>query len=153
MAVRMFVIFMLVFSGAAYAGAYKCEINGKTAYQSKPCTDGKQVILTKSRPTEAELDLGEQYSEHIRLSKFVVRKDKVGYFGDIWFSYKVTATNNSDKDEKVILTYNAVDKEGFYIDSVILSGTIPAKSYKTLTDSNRLKPDDYRKIYQWILDK
>jgi len=45
---RMYLIFLLLFCSESFSGVYQCLVDGKTTFQSLPCTSGEQKIIKKN---------------------------------------------------------------------------------------------------------
>lgn len=69
--------------------------------------------------------------------------------GDAWFSIQVTVRNLGDSDEKVFVTLQAVDSEGFELKSVLLIGLIRAHTSRVLTVKDCMPIKEYRVIDKW----
>lgn len=68
--------------------------------------------------------------------------------GDIWFSLKATVRNNSTDDD-VSITIQAIDREGYELKDVTLSGKVRHGQIKVLTDKKYMPYDKYRSIARW----
>lgn len=135
----------------ASAKMYKCEVNGKKIYQDKPCKSGNQSTI-KAPPTP-KFNASDIYAEGIELGRFETRADAPNSIGDIWFAYSVPVTNKTDYDHNVVLKYQGVDNSGFLVKDVNLRGTVPAHSYKILTDRSVLEIQDAQRITRWVREQ
>jgi len=145
----------ILFFTPVYAEMYKCESKGIVSFQQKPCKNGTQTTIkapTRQSPKEAQ-ENAIVFKKGITLSPFSIRAEPENIINSIPIAYKVGVTNATLKDQKLYIKYNAIDREGFLIDYEVVSGTVPANSYKILTGRGSIKKAEYRRIYKWELDK
>lgn len=72
--------------------------------------------------------------------------------GDVWFSVKVEARNESDTERYVDITIRGVDQEGFEVVELNLKGTVKAGQKRMLTDSNYVNAKSYKTIVKWEIE-
>lgn len=68
--------------------------------------------------------------------------------GDVRISVKATVENNSDDDD-VRTELRGVDKDGFELESVYLSGHVPMGSQRVLTETAYMKNTLFEQIVDW----
>lgn len=116
-------------------------------------SNNKNRENTPTPPIKTHMESEEQYKEGISFSAFGTKYEKPDSIGSIWFSYKVGVTNSTPYEQKINIKYNAVDIDGFLIKDVRLRGTVPANSYKILSDKSYLESEEKSRVYKWELDK
>lgn len=136
----------------AQAGLYKCTKGTVVSYQATPCQDGKETEIKEPKRYHDEAEQGEKISESLSIGPIYIKDEGISFD---WqdFSAKVTVKNNTELEQKVYLTYKGIDKDGFQVDSVTLSGTIPPKQTRTLTTQSNSKIADYKRVRKWELDR
>jgi len=147
------ILSILLASPTAYAQMYKCESGGKVSYQQSPCSGGKQSVIKAQSASKSDLSSNDQYADGVALGTFNIKYERPNIIGTIWFSYKVGVTNSTPYAQKIRAKYNAVDAEGFLIDYVHISGTVPPNSYKVLSDRDYFEPEEKAQVYKWELDQ
>lgn len=148
------ILFVFTASHVKAKTMFKCESEGVASYQFKPCEEGKtQTVIEDKEPEESAKKSGGVLRKKIELGDFSIKFDHDDGLGNTWFAYKVMVSNRGEQEEKVYLTYKAVDFDGFEITTEHLTGTIPPNSYEVLTGKTYLKAQDYERIHKWIIDK
>ncbi|KXJ46224.1 MAG: hypothetical protein AXW17_07850 [Colwellia sp. Phe_37] len=137
----------------AYSQRYKCELGGKVSFQQRPCSGGKESILSAPVPTKSDIVPDAEYDKGVTLGAINLRYEPVNSIGSTWFAYKVGVTNNTSETRNIRLKYNALDHDGFLIKSIRLQGNVPPNSYKTLSDRDYLDKAEKGRVYKWELDK
>ena len=92
-------IFIVIYSPFALsASVFKCEINGKTTYQSTPCPDSDdgQIDLNVSRPTNKQI-----YDAQERLESWNREKERQGFLYDLEIKKANAATKQADAKHDV----------------------------------------------------
>lgn len=151
--ILLFAIVVCMIATPAYAQVYRCELGGKISFQQTPCSVGKQKVIETNKPSEEDLRESTEVGGGLKIGVFSIKFEKPDHAGDYWFAYKVGITNKSIVPQKIRLTYNGVDREGFLIKEVSLRGTIPPNSYKILSNRTWMSGSEKRRIYKWELQK
>ena len=85
---------------------YKCTKNDVVSYQSKPCSDlTKQTVIADKPMQKEEIDSGGTLNNGISIGEFSIKPDHVDSLNQQWFVYKVTVTNTSNTEQKIIMQH------------------------------------------------
>lgn len=110
-------------------------------------------LQQKLTPTPISHGGDVEYEDGISLSPLIIKKDHIDVFGYQWIAYKTTVHNNTNDERKVYPRYAGIDNAGFKVRDIILSGTVPAHTSRTLTNNGMMKPSELIRIHEWVLDK
>lgn len=66
----------------------------------------------------------------------------------IYYAVK-TEVNNQSSREDVCITFQALDFEGFEIESSTLCGKVPPNGVRVLTDTSIMRTEDWNRINKW----
>lgn len=80
------------------------------------------------------------------VTKQVTRPDSSG---DVWYAVKLPVVNKTASYLLVTVELQAVDKDGFELDTVTLTEVLPPSSTATLTDKTYMSYAQYRSIATW----
>lgn len=149
-----FIAAMALLSPQAIAGdMYKCSNNGVVSYKHTPCTDSsEQKVIEEVKPSKSDIDAKEQIQEGVLLGPISIKEDHVDRIGNQWIAYKAPVTNNTSSEKQVFIRYKGIDSGGFMVDDIYLSGTIPALSFRYLTNQHSMATVKYERISQWVRD-
>ena len=75
----------------------------------------------------------------------VIKEDEDGW---VDVAIKATIENQSD-DEDVMVEIQGVDREGFEVESVVLSGRVPIGKSKVLTTKESIEKSLFKMITLW----
>lgn len=150
---KPFLMFVFaLFAMPVHAGMYKCTNGSVVSYQSSPCQDGNETVLEENAKDKAEAGAGEQVKKGVTVGPIYVKAEE--YSNEYqYYSVKVYVQNQSEIEREVSLHYKGVDREGFQVEDFYLSGRIPPKQARTLTDRKITKIVAFERIYKWELDK
>lgn len=73
--------------------------------------------------------------------------------GDVWYSIKATATNNTTNLVEVGVDLQAIDDEGFELTTVTLVGVLEPGETKVLTGRDYMQADEFEQIARWQVSR
>lgn len=142
----------LVSAQAVSETRYKCETWEAVNYQYKPCSVGaRQTVLEDAKPTEPET-VGVEV-DGVVVSDFSVKPTYQNSLGEQWFSVKLKVSNNTNQEKSVFITYQAIDDSGYEIENHLIDGKVSPGKVEVLTDTNRMKIADFKRIKEWKIKK
>ena len=145
-------VISILVSANVMAEMYKCEAEGETLFQARPCRSGHQTILVEPKRAEQSFESVRHEEGDLRIGPFITKVNYQDSSGKR-LVYKIRVTNNSDTEVDVNLLYHAIDREGFYVKSAHVTGLIPANTYRDLTNQIFLRPQAHRRVYKWVFVK
>lgn len=107
-----------------------------------------EIISTKNDlPSEDELKFQDRPIKIDEIEAKIVESDDLSKY--VKFTIKATVTNQSEKDPDIICILQAIDHDGFEVDSVALSGEIPQGTSRILTVKSSMRKIDWVKVKEW----
>jgi hypothetical protein len=73
-------------------------------------------------------------------------------YGNVSFAIKCTVKNNTDDDKKFFVTLQAVDREGFELDTATLAANLKPRESKTVSTSSYMTEKDYKRAIWRVKD-
>ena len=125
------------------------DVGGLTIMNSKE----KEVMTTNERPSELKkkvnIEMQDKPVEITNIETKIVEVDDQSEY--VHYTIKATVTNNRESDSNIICTLQAIDHDGFEVESAQLSGEIPKGTSKVLTDKSLMKKINWIRVKEWHL--
>lgn len=88
-------------------------------------------------------------AEEITVSNIECRPLREDSIGNVYYAVKASVTNNGPQGKNVSVHLQGLDRQGFEVEKVFMSGFVAAGQTQSFTTKKALEVDQFQAIYEW----